>query len=32
VPLAHQAAEDILHSMNENGLDFREWKKATQTS
>ena len=32
VPLAHQAAEEILHSMDENGLDFRTWKKAAHPS
>jgi diguanylate cyclase (GGDEF)-like protein/PAS domain S-box-containing protein len=31
VPLANQAAEDILRSMEESGPDFRNWKKGNHT-
>jgi diguanylate cyclase (GGDEF)-like protein/PAS domain S-box-containing protein len=31
VPLANEAAEDILSSMQENGPDFRNWKKERRT-
>jgi diguanylate cyclase (GGDEF)-like protein/PAS domain S-box-containing protein len=30
VPLANQAAEDILRSMEESGPDFRNWKKGSK--
>jgi diguanylate cyclase (GGDEF)-like protein/PAS domain S-box-containing protein len=30
VPLAQQAAQDILHSIQDNGPDFRHWKKPSQ--
>jgi diguanylate cyclase (GGDEF)-like protein/PAS domain S-box-containing protein len=30
VPLANQAAEDILRSMEESGPDFRNWKRASK--